>query len=284
MTPKRNIHGFKRMSFVVVTLYHFFDFPDYVATKPALQAELARLEIKGTLQIATEGINGTLAGTRESTESFLTYLETMIVKAPFESKESLCDRMPFARTKVRLKKEIISLGEPVHPKSLTGQYVDAGDWNELIADPDTTVIDARNHYEVHLGTFPGAIDPGTRTFKQLPPFIKHHLDPAQHKRVATFCTGGIRCEKFSSWLLEQGFEEVYQLKGGILKYLEDVPEDQSMWQGECYVFDERVAVTHGLAPSQSSTMCPGCGHALTVEDRAHAYFNKNLTCPFCPTG
>ena len=272
------------MAYVVATLYHFFDFPDYVETKPSLYNELMRLGIKGTLQVASEGINGTLSGTRESIDTFLGYLKTNVTNAHFEHKESYCDRMPFARTKVRLKKEIISLGETVHPQRLTGQYVEAKQWNDLIQQPDTVLVDTRNHYEVHLGTFPGAIDPGTRTFKQLPPFIKENLDPARHKRIATFCTGGIRCEKFSSWLLEQGFEEVYQLKGGILKYLEEVPEDQSTWQGECYVFDERVAVTHGLTPSQSTTQCPACGHSLTVEDRAHAYFNKNLTCPFCPSG
>jgi len=313
--------------FIIATFYHFFDFPDFAEKRATLLAELRRLDIKGSLLIASEGINGTLAGSREAIDSYLDYLKEHIVKNPFEHKESRCDRQPFGRSKVRIKKEIISLGEATpslalalssplplaggaracpreggeggnlsagsecvdgfpHPASpvngggegRVGRYVEPKDWNALIADPDTLVIDARNAYEVHLGTFERAIDPNTRNFKQLPAFVRQTLDPAQHKKIATFCTGGIRCEKFSSWLLDQGFAEVYQLKGGILKYLEEMPAAASRWQGECYVFDERIAVGHGLAPSQTASMCPACGHPLKEEER----IKDQVPCPYCP--
>lgn len=265
----------------IAAFYHFFDFPNFADTRAPLLAELKRLEIKGSLLIASEGINGTLAGSREAIDTFLAYLKQHIVQGDFTHKESHADRQPFGRAKVRLKKEVISLGESVSPTRRTGRYVEPDQWNALIADPNTVVIDARNSYEVHLGTFDHAIDPGTRNFKQLPAFVKKTLDPAQHKKIATFCTGGIRCEKFSSWLLEQGFEEVYQLKGGILKYLEDVPPQDSAWQGECYVFDERVAVGHGLTPSTTASMCPACGHALTPQDRLHSLYIEAVACPYC---
>jgi len=268
--------------FIIATFYHFFDFPDFAAKRPELSTLLAELNIKGSLLIASEGINGTLAGTREAIDHFLAYLKKDIVHGEFGHKESLCDYQPFKRAKVRLKKEVISLGEPVSPRRKTGQYVDARDWNQLLSDRDVTVIDTRNSYEVHLGTFEGAVDPDIRTFKQLPAFVKKTLAPKRHKKIATFCTGGIRCEKFSSWLIEQGFPEVYQLKGGILKYLEEIPETQSKWRGECYVFDERVAVGHGLAPSKTAVMCPACGHALTPEDREHPLYRENEFCPRCP--
>jgi len=271
--------------FIIAAFYHFFDFTDFTSTKQLLMAELTRLGIKGSLLIAPEGINGTLAGTREAIDEFLAYLRMHITKEAFEHKESICDRQPFKRAKVRLKKEIISFiprqaecergSLAIEHGGIKAIFVEPKDWNRLIEDPDTVVIDARNSYEVHLGTFPGAIDPNIRTFKQLPAFAKNHLDPARHGKIASFCTGGIRCEKFSAWLVEQGFPEVYQLKGGILKYLEEVPAEESRWQGECYVFDERVAVGHGLKPSQTAGLCPACGHALTGEERAKP------SCPFC---
>jgi len=269
--------------YIIATFYHFFDFPDFAEKKPPLMAELQRLGIKGSLLVASEGINGTLAGTREAINEFLAHLQTDIVRDAFEHKESLWDRQPFQRAKVRLKKEIISLGVSLPPKGGAIHYVEARDWNQLLTDPDVIVIDARNHYEVHLGTFERAIDPNIRTFKQLPAFVKKTLDPAQHKKIATFCTGGIRCEKFSAWLIGQGFDQVYQLKGGILKYLEDMPASASRWRGECYVFDERVAVGHRLEPSQNATMCPACGHALTAEDRAHPHYVEAESCRFCKT-
>lgn len=268
------------MAFVVATFYHFFDFPEFAESKQSLKELLLQLGIKGSLLIASEGINGTLAGTRDSIDTFLSHLETQVIKGKLEHKESLCDRQPFARTKVRLKKETISLGEKVSPGK-TGEYVDAAAWNALIADPSVLVIDTRNDYEVHLGTFEGAVNPHVRSFKELPEFVRTQMDPGKHKAVATFCTGGIRCEKFTPWLMEQGFGKVYQLKGGILKYLETIPQNQSKWQGECYVFDERVAVGHGLAPSRTASMCAACGHALTPADRAAPTYREGVSCPFC---
>jgi UPF0176 protein len=268
------------MSFVVATFYHFFDFKYFTEHKQSLKDELTRLGIKGSLLIAAEGINATLSGTREAIDSFIAHLEDTIVKEKLERKESFHDTQPFKRTKVRLKKETISLGEPI-TSTQTGTYVDAQEWNALISDPDTILLDTRNSYEVHLGTFQGAIDPAIRNFKQLPDFVRHRLSGDKDKKIATFCTGGIRCEKFTGWLLDQGFKDVYHLKGGILKYLEDVPESQSLWQGECYVFDERVAVGHGLKPSQSASMCRACGHALTSQDRENPAYKEGHHCPFC---
>lgn len=296
------------MTFIVATFYHFFDFADHAARRAELLALLKARDIKGSLLIAAEGINGTLSGTRENIDAVLDYLKKEITGAKFEHKESPSDRQPFGRAKVRLKKEIISLGEPTPSLTLPpsgrgddpnlrrnsisplprsgggsgrGAYIEPGDWNALIADPDTLVLDARNAYEVHLGTFERAINPHIKNFKQLPGFVRKNIDRASHKNIATFCTGGIRCEKFSAWLIAQGFENVYQLKGGILKYLEEIPESESKWNGECYVFDERVAVGHGLAPSSTATMCPTCGHALTAEDRKHSLYMEGKSCGFC---
>jgi len=266
--------------FIVATFYHFFDFPDFAEKREELKEKLLALGMKGSLLIAAEGVNATLAGTREAVDVFLAYLQNDITHAPIEHKESLYDRQPFGRLKVRLKKETISLGEKVDA-SKTGKYIAPADWNALIADPDMVLIDARNSYETHLGTFEGALDPHTRNFKQLPGFVRGTLDPAKHKKIATYCTGGIRCEKFSSWLLAEGFEEVYHLKGGILKYLEDVPAEASRWQGECYVFDERIAVGHGLAPSATAGMCRACGHTLTPKDRQHPAYSEGKACGFC---
>ena len=264
---------------------------------------MLRLDIKGSLLIAPEGINGTLAGTREGMDGFLDYLRKDIIKGPFEHKESLCDHQPFKRTKVRLKKETISLGvspSPALPRIAAGEgekipspvlhgggsgrgaFIEPKDWNALIADPDVVLLDARNSYETHLGTFAGAIDPNTQNFKQLPDFIRHTLSNAKQKKIATFCTGGIRCEKLAPWMAAQGFEEVYQLKGGILKYLEEIPQEESKWQGECFVFDNRVAVGHGLVPSRDATMCRPCGQPLTAEDRAHPLYMEDVRCPYCP--
>jgi UPF0176 protein len=272
------------MSFVVATFYHFFAFPDYVAARQPLLTMLKGLGIKGSLLIAAEGMNGTLSGTRENIDDMLAIIARDYIGGPFEHKESFHDVQPFIRTKVRLKKEIIALGEDVPPQHInsprTGHYVEAKDWNAVISDPDTVVLDTRNSYEVHLGTFENAIDPNIRTFKFLPDYVRHNLDPAKHKKVATFCTGGIRCEKFSAWLLDQGFEDVYQLKGGILKYLEEVPEAQSKWQGECFVFDKRIAVGHGLKASQTASMCY-CGHPLTPEDMQHPDYKENESCAYC---
>ncbi|MBN8530819.1 MAG: rhodanese-related sulfurtransferase [Alphaproteobacteria bacterium] len=260
------------MNVVVATFYHFFDFPHFAETRQALREEMARLEIKGTLLLSDEGINSTLAGSRESVDAFLRYLQAEIVREAFTHKESFCERQPFARTKVRLKKETISLGEKV-AMGHVGQYVSAAEWNALIADPEVIVLDARNDYEVHLGTFEGAVDPRIRTFKELPDFVRRELGDAKQKKIATFCTGGIRCEKLTAWMKQEGFEEVYHLEGGILKYLEEIPQSQSAWKGECYVFDNRIAVGHGLVPSTTAALCSACGYALAPEDHA--------CCPHC---
>jgi UPF0176 protein len=239
------------MPFVVATLYHFFDFSHYAGMRAPLKEKLDALGVKGTLLLAPEGINGTVAGTREAIDRLLAYLKAEVIGAAFEHKESSCDSVPFARTKVKLKKETISLGEPNDPRS-AGTYVSPQDWNALISDPETLVLDTRNGYEVELGTFDRACNPQIRHFKQFPEYIRMALAEQKHRKIATFCTGGIRCEKVTAWMKEQGFEHVYHLKGGILKYLEEIPQEESKWQGECFVFDERVAVGHGLKPSEAT--------------------------------
>jgi UPF0176 protein len=265
---------------IVTTFYHFFDFSQYVNCRSALLELLKKHHIKGSLLIAAEGFNGTLAGTRESIDAVLYYLKHEIVHGEFEHKESVHETQPFGRAKVRLKKETISLGEPVSMKKV-GQYVEPKDWNTLISDPNTIVLDARNSYETHLGTFENAIDPKTRTFKELPEFVKKHLAGAKSKKIAAFCTGGIRCEKLTAWMKDQGFENVYHLKGGILKYLEEIPAEKSLWHGECYVFDERVAVGHGLRPSSTASSCNACGHTLKEEERKHPLYIESVSCPYC---
>lgn len=266
--------------FTVVTFYHFFDFADFTEQKKPLLDLLKKHNIKGSILIAAEGFNGTISGAREDLDAVLAYLRKEIAHSDFDTKESAAHTQPFGRAKVRLKKETISIGEPVSREHV-GEYVDAKDWNALIADPETIVLDTRNTYEMHLGTFKNAIDPGIRTFKQLPDFVRKKLKDAKHQKIATFCTGGIRCEKFTAWMKQEGFEQVYHLKGGILKYLEEVPEAESLWSGECYVFDERVAIGHGLKNSETTTMCKACGHPLTPKDREHALYIEGKACGFC---
>jgi len=265
--------------FVVAAFYHFFDFARFEAERAGLQALLKQWGVHGSMLIAPEGINATIAGSREGVDAVLTYVAQLIGE-PVEHKESYANSQPFTRGKVRLKKELISLGPYVAP-TRTGTYIEPKDWNALIDDPETLVLDTRNAYETHMGTFARAIDPNIANFKQLPEFVEKNLAAARSRKIATFCTGGIRCEKFTAWLLEQGFEQVYHLKGGILKYLEEVQPEQSRWQGECYVFDHRVAVGHGLAQSTTASMCLACGHALKPEDREHPAYEKDITCPFC---
>ena len=265
---------------IVATFYHFFDFPNYAVLRQPLLDEMNRLRIKGSLIIAAEGINGTLSGDRSAIDQYLGYLKQNVTRVEFEHKESFYDRQPFQRAKVRLKREVISMGQPISSAE-TGHFVDPKEWNAFINDPEIIMIDARNAYEVHLGSFEGAVDPKTRSFKELPAFVHRNLDVARHSKIATYCTGGIRCEKFSSWLLAEGFENVYQLKGGILKYLEEIPEAETKWQGECFVFDNRVAVGHGLTPSATASMCLACGHPLTSTDRQCPQFIQGVQCIFC---
>lgn len=266
--------------FVIAAFYHFFDFPDFEAARAPLLARLDALGIKGSLLITREGVNSTLSGTREAMDSFLTWLQQEVIGAAIQWKESYADFQPFGKARVRLKKETISLGEPVSMRRF-GHYVEPDDWNDLIRRDDVILIDTRNDYEVNLGTFTGAIDPGIPDFKRLPQWTRDNAEALKGKKVATFCTGGIRCEKYTSWLLDQGFEDVYHLRGGILQYLEDVPPDQSLWQGECFVFDERIAVDHHLRPSETAVLCLHCDHALTAGDQLHPAYVKGQSCPHC---
>ncbi len=267
------------MTFVVAALYHFFDFPHFAEMRAPLLARMKELQVKGSLLLASEGINGTVGGSRDGIDHLLDYLKTTVICGDFEYKESSCENPPFIRSKVRLKKETISLGEPVSLQKF-GHYVDARAWNALLDAPDTIIIDARNAYEVHLGSFEGAFNPDTKNFKELPAVIRTTLKPEKNQKIATFCTGGIRCEKFTSWLIDQGYEEVYHLKGGILKYLEEIPPEESKWHGECYVFDKRIAVGHGLIPTTDITACY-CGHPLTPEDRTHSAYKAGEKCGYC---
>ncbi|MCL4104000.1 UNVERIFIED_CONTAM: hypothetical protein GTU68_034862 [Idotea baltica] len=236
---------------------------------------------KGTLLLAHEGINGTIAGTREAVDQVLAYLRADPRMTDLPHKESYDDHMPFHRMKVKLKKEIVTMGVAgVDPNEVVGTYVQPKDWNALVRDPDVVLIDTRNGYEVGIGTFSGAVDPGTTTFREFPDHIRSNYDPEKHKKVAMFCTGGIRCEKASAFMLNEGFEEVYHLQGGILKYLEEVPEEESIWQGECFVFDNRVAVNHQLEKGVYD-QCYGCRHPITAADKLSPHYVKGVCCPGC---
>jgi UPF0176 protein len=239
------------MSFTVAAFYQFTALPDFRKLREPLGEICAGLGLKGSVLLAHEGLNGTLAGSPESVAGLIEELQWGALFGGrldrLELKFSQASAMPFQRLKIRLKKEIVTLGDSeTDPTKQVGIYVDPADWNDLIAAPDTLVIDTRNAFEVAMGTFQGALDPGIRHFGQFKEFAAKHLDPAKHRKVAMFCTGGIRCEKASAFLLARGFAEVYHLKGGILKYLEGVPEAESRWRGECFVFDDRVALGHGL--------------------------------------
>jgi UPF0176 protein len=239
------------MPYKVAAFYQFAALPDFRELREPLRAVCAGLKLKGSVLLAQEGINGTLAGGPEAIAALVEELRDGALFSGrldhLELKFSQSSAMPFQRLKIRLKKEIVTLGDAAtDPTRQVGIYVDPADWNALIAASDTLVIDTRNAFEVAMGTFEGALDPGIRSFGQFKDFAAHHLDPAKHQKIAMFCTGGIRCEKASAYLLARGFTEVYHLRGGILKYLEGVPEADSRWRGECFVFDERVALGHGL--------------------------------------
>lgn len=235
----------------VAAFYQFAALPDFRELREPLRAICAGLELKGSVLLAHEGINGMLAGSANAIDTLIAELRDGALFGGrldnLELKFSRASAMPFARLKIRLKKEIVTLGDSTaDPTKAVGTYVDAADWNDLIAAPDTLVIDTRNAFEVAMGSFAGAVDPEIKSFGQFKDFVTNTLDPQRHRKIAMFCTGGIRCEKASAYLLSRGFAEVYHLKGGILKYLEAVPENQSRWRGECFVFDERVALGHGL--------------------------------------
>ncbi|MBC6905659.1 rhodanese-related sulfurtransferase [Saccharophagus sp. K07] len=266
---------------VIAALYKFVSLPDFRDLQQPLLDFCNSREIKGTLLLAHEGINGTVAGTREAIDDLLSYLKSDPRLADLDHKESFDDGTPFFRMKVKLKKEIVTMGvEDIDPTKDAGTYVEPKDWNALISDPDVVLVDTRNDYEYEVGTFEGAINPKTETFRELPKFVAQNLDPAKHKKVAMFCTGGIRCEKSTAYLKQQGFSEVYHLKGGILKYLEEVPEEKSLWRGECFVFDNRVAVNHKLEKG-GYNLCPGCRLPVREEDKQSEKYLEGIACPRC---
>jgi UPF0176 protein len=271
--------------YLTAALYKFVSLPNFKDLQPAILEACKANQIKGTLLLAEEGINGTIAGLPDDIHNILNYLRTDPLFegkfADLEHKESYADEHPFYRMKVKLKKEIVTLGVPgVSPTKKVGTYVKPEDWNALISDPDVVLIDTRNDYEVDIGTFKGAIDPKTTTFREFPEYVAEHFDKTKHKKVAMFCTGGIRCEKASSYMMDQGFEEVYHLQGGILKYLETIPEAESMWQGECFVFDQRVAVKHNLEVGEFD-QCYACRHPLSPEEMKSELYEPGISCPHC---
>ena len=269
------------MSVIVAALYHFARIEDPAAIQPVLQQVCKQHAILGTLLLAREGINGTIAGTREGIDAVLAHIRALPGLAELEHKESFAEEQPFYRMKVRIKKEIVTIGiDDVDPNDMVGTYVSPQDWNTVISDPETVVIDTRNDYEIRIGTFKNAVDPNTQTFREFPDYVQKNFDPATHKKVAMFCTGGIRCEKASAYMKKLGFENVYHLKGGILKYLEEMPPEQSLWQGECFVFDQRVSVKHGLELGDY-VLCPSCRHPVSDQDRKHNTYEEGVSCPHC---
>lgn len=271
--------------FLTAALYKFVSLPDFKDLQAPILAACLKNNINGTLLLAEEGINGTVAGLPQDIHHLLQFLRTDPIFnnrfADLEHKESYAPKHPFYRMKVKLKKEIVTLGVPgVSPTNKVGTYVKPEDWNTLISDPEVILIDTRNDYEVDIGTFKGAIDPETTTFREFPDYVAKHFDKTKHKKVAMFCTGGIRCEKASSYMLDQGFEEVYHLQGGILKYLETVPEAESMWQGECFVFDQRVAVKHNLEVGEFD-QCYACRHPLSPAEMQSPQYTAGISCPYC---
>ncbi len=266
---------------VVAALYKFVVLEDFAKLRRPVLAAMKANAVKGTILLANEGINGTVSGTRAGINAFMAILKSDHRLADIDHKESLSTENPFYRSNVKLKKEIVTIGvDGINPNQTVGTYVDPMDWNALIADPDILLIDTRNEYEVALGTFEGATNPNTTFFSEFPAYVEKNLPNAKPKKVAMFCTGGIRCEKASSYMKSQGFGEVYHLKGGILKYLEVVPATQSKWQGECFVFDHRVAVGQGLVPT-SLEMCHGCRMPLGAGDKQSPHYEQGVSCPKC---
>lgn len=266
---------------VVAALYQFVTLNDYKQLRQPLLDCMLENDIKGTFLLAREGINGTVAGHSSSIDALLAWLRSDQRFESVSCKFSYHEEVPFYRTRVKLKKEIVTMGvEGIDPRKVVGTYVEAKDWNALISDPEVTVIDTRNSYETQIGTFHKAVTPGTDSFREFPAFVKNNLSTGRHRKIAMFCTGGIRCEKSTAYLKELGFDEVYHLQGGILKYLETVPEDESLWQGECFVFDNRVAVNHALEQG-SYSQCHACRMPITEEDKASEHFYPGVSCPHC---
>ena len=266
---------------VVCAMYKFVRLENFEELRQPLQQTMEDNGVKGTLLLANEGINGTVAGSREGIDALLNWLKLDERLADIVYKESFDEVMPFYRTKVKLKKEIVTMGvEGIDPREVVGTYVKPKDWNALIQDPEVFVVDTRNDYEIEIGTFEGAVNPNTETFREFPDYVAKNMDPAKHKKVAMFCTGGIRCEKSTAFMKEQGFEEVYHLEGGILKYLEEVPEEETTWQGDCFVFDNRVAVNHKLEKSIYD-QCYACRMPITEEDKQSEHYVMGISCHHC---
>lgn len=265
----------------VLALYKFIQLPDYIELRQSLYDLCTQENLYGTILLAAEGINGTVAGSREGIDSLLLYLAEDGRFEEMECKESVSGDMPFLRMKVKLKKEIVSMGvDSVRPDQLTGTRVEPEDWNELLSDSEVVLIDTRNQYEIDIGKFSEARSPETETFRSFPEYAAKHLDPNKQKKVAMYCTGGIRCEKASAYLLEQGFEQVYQLNGGILNYLEKIDAQESLWQGECFVFDGRVAVDQELKPG-NYIQCYACRRPLSPEQVKSNEYEEGVSCPHC---
>ena len=268
-------------SLIVAAFYKFADLPDYISLREPLRAACEQAGICGSILLAAEGINGTIAGSRAGIDSVLDWLRSDARLADLEHKESTAATAPFQRLKIKLKREIVSMGVPeTNPALSVGEYLDPEQWDALTADPEVLVIDTRNDYEVKLGQFDGAVAPGTQHFREFPDYVQRELANDKQRPIAMYCTGGIRCEKATAYLRDQGFEQVYHLHGGILKYLETVPAERSRWHGECYVFDERVAVSHGLQQG-SALQCDGCGQPLTTEEQQSPAFEPGICCPHC---
>ena len=266
---------------VVSALYKFAKLDNFELLREPLLKLMKEHQVKGTLLLAQEGINGTIAGDRKGIDALIAWLQKDPRLADLRTKESYEQEMPFYRSKVKLKKEIVTMGiESIDPKKIVGTYVKPQDWNALISDPDVILIDTRNDYEVQIGGFKNAVNPKTDTFREFPQYVKDHLDPSQHKKVAMYCTGGIRCEKSTAYLKEQGFKEVFHLQGGVLKYLEEIPSEESMWEGECFVFDNRVAVNHDLEKGQYD-QCYACRYPITEEEKNSPQFEQGVSCPHC---
>ena len=269
------------MTYRIAALYLFTPIADPAKLKQKFLQELSPLQLCGTLLIAPEGINGTLAGSELAIQELLISLNKNTGLSQKDVKFSYSEEKPFNRFKIRLKREIVTFNQPhVNPNLRVGTYIEPDQWNTLIEDPDVTVIDTRNKYETLIGTFKNAIDPKIDSFTEFSDYVRENLDPKKHKKIAMFCTGGIRCEKASSFMLAEGFESVFHLKGGILKYLEEIPKEQSRWQGDCYVFDRRMAVGHGLTTGHYS-MCYCCGYPLSDKDKTHNLYEEGVSCAHC---
>lgn len=265
----------------IAAFYRFVPLEQVAELRARLQAECERLELRGTILLAAEGINSTICGSLSGIRQLFAWLDRYPALAGLKYRHSQSARMPFKRMKVRIRPEIVSFGQPgLQPAEHTGQHIPPQQWDELLSRADVRVLDTRNHYEVDLGTFRGAENPDTGHFRAFADYVEQALDPDRDEHVAMFCTGGIRCEKASAWMLAQGFKNVYQLDGGILNYLEQIPEQQSSWQGECFVFDDRVTLDHQLNPTDRP-VCTACRMPLSAGDMASPQYEKHISCPHC---